>query len=155
MNDDIFLTKDGKTKLEKELAELKGPIRTELAAKLRSAIEMGDLSENADYKKAKEDQGFIEGKIQELEETLKRVKVIDENNISSEIVQIGSTVIIKEEGYPEEDIHIVGSKEADPGNGKLSYESPIGRALLNHKIGDLVRIETPAGHINFKIIEIK
>ena len=155
MVDDIFLTKEGKLKLEKELNELKGPIRAELAAKLRSAIEMGDLSENADYKKAKEDQGFIEGKIQELEETLKRVKIIDEKSISSDIVQIGSNVIIKEEGYPEEYIQIVGSKEADPNNGKLSYESPIGSALLKHKIGDIVRIDTPAGKINFRIVDIK
>ena len=155
MVDDIFLTKEGKLKLEKELNELKGPIRAELAAKLRSAIEMGDLSENADYKKAKEDQGFIEGKIQELEDTLKHVKIIDEKSISSDKVQIGSSVIIKEEGYPEENIHIVGSKEADPKNGKLSYESPIGSALLKHKVGDIVRIQTPTGKVNFKIIDIK
>jgi len=155
MHEDIFLTKEGIHKLKKELEELKGPARAELAARLRSAIEMGDLSENADYIKAKEDQGFTEGKIQELEETLKRVKVIEQRNNSSDEVQIGSIVVVKEEGYPKEIIHIVGSKEADPGSGKLSYESPIGSALLEHKVGDIVRVKTPEGGINFKIIEIK
>jgi len=155
MNDDIFLTEDGIQKIKEELEELKGPARAELAARLRSAIEMGDLSENADYIKAKEDQGFTEGKIQELEETLKRAKVIDLQNNSSDKVQIGSSVLVKEEGYEQELIHIVGSKEADPNLGKLSYESPIGSALLGHKISDIVRVKTPEGGINFKIIEIK
>ena len=155
MNDDIFLTEDGIRKIKEELEELKGPARAELAARLRSAIEMGDLSENADYIKAKEDQGFTEGKIQELEETLKRAKVIDLQNNSSDKVQIGSSVLVKEEGYEQELIHIVGSKEADPNLGKLSYESPIGSALLGHKISDIVRVKTTEGGINFKIIEIK
>jgi len=155
MHDDIFLTKEGIKNIKEELRELKGPIRAELAARLRAAIEMGDLSENADYIKAKEDQGFTEGKIQELEETLKRVKVIDHVNNSSDEVQIGSSVMVKEEGYPKEIIRIVGSKEADPSSGKLSYESPIGSALLEHKVGDIVRVKTPEGGINFKIIEIK
>ncbi len=155
MYDDIFLTEEGIHKLKVELEKLKGPARAELAVRLRAAIEMGDLSENADYIKAKEDQGFTEGKIQELEETLKRVIVIDQGNISSEEVQIGSIVKVKEEGYPMEIIYIVGSKEADPGSGKLSYESPIGRALLEHKVGDIVRVKTPEGGINFKILEIK
>jgi len=155
MDDDIYLTKEGIAKLKTELEELKGPMRQELAAKLKSAIEMGDLSENADYKKAKEDQGFIEGRIQELEQTLKRAKVIQKNNNSNELVQIGSTVVVKEEDFPEEEFQIVGSKETDPNSGKISYESPIGRALLNHKVGDIVRVKTPAGGINFKIISVK
>jgi len=155
MHDDIFLTKEGIQKIKEELEELKGSARAELAARLRAAIEMGDLSENADYIKAKEDQGFIEGKIQELEETLRRVKVIAQGNNSSDEVQIGSSVVIIEEGYQKEIIHIVGSKEADPDSGKLSYESPIGSALLEHKVGDIVRVKTPKGRINFKIIEIK
>ena len=155
MDDDIYLTQEGIAKLKAELEELKGPTRQELAAKLKSAIEMGDLSENADYKKAKEDQGFIEGRIQELEQTLKRAKVIQKNNNSNELVQIGSTVVVKEEDFPEEEFQIVGSKETDPNSGKISYESPIGRALLNHKVGDIVRVKTPAGGINFKIISVK
>jgi transcription elongation factor GreA len=155
MHDYILLTEEGIQRIEEELKELKGVVRAELAARLRSAIEMGDLSENADYIKAKEDQGFTEGKIQELEETLKRVKVIDQIESESDEVQIGSIVVIKEEGFPEEVVHIVGSKEADPESGKLSYESPIGSALLRHKVGDIVRVKTPGGKINFKIIEIK
>jgi len=155
MDDDIYLTQEGIAKLKTELKELKGPTRQELAAKLKSAIEMGDLSENADYKKAKEDQGFIEGRIQELEQTLKRAKVIQKNNNSNELVQIGSTVVVKEEDFPEEEFQIVGSKETDPNSGKISYESPIGRALINHKVGDIVRVKTPAGGINFKIISVK
>ena len=155
MQDDIFLTKEGIQKIKEELEELKGSARAELADRLRAAIEMGDLSENADYIKAKEDQGFIEGKIQELEETLKRVKMIAQGNNSSDEIQIGSSVVVIEEGYPEEIIHIVGSKEANPNSGKLSYESPIGSALLEHKVGDIVRVKTPEGVINFKIIEIK
>lgn len=155
MHDPIFLTEEGIQKIKEELKELKGSARAELAARLRSAIEMGDLSENADYIKAKEDQGFTEGRIQELEETLKRTKVINLPNNSSDKVQIGSSVVVKEEGYKQELIHIVGSKEADPEIGKLSYESPIGSALLGHKTSDIVRVKTPEGGINFKIIEIK
>jgi len=156
MHDYILLTEEGIQKIREELKELKGTVRTELAGRLLAAIEMGDLSENADYIKAKEDQGFIEGKIQELEETLKRARVIDQQKEStSDEVQIGSIVVIKEEGFPEEVVHIVGSKEADPESGKLSYESPIGSTLLGHKVGDIVRVKTPGGKINFKINEIK
>ena len=155
MHDDILLTEEGIQKIREELKELKGVVRAELAARLRAAIEMGDLSENADYIKAKEDQSFAEGKIQELEETLKRVKVIEQKDISSEEVQIGSIVVIREEGFPEEVIRIVGSKEADPDTGKISYESPIGSALLKHKVGDIVRVKTPGGKTNFMVIEIK
>jgi transcription elongation factor GreA len=155
MTDDILLTEEGIQRLKEELKELKGPVRLELASRLRSAIEMGDLSENADYIKAKEDQGFTEGRIQELEETLKHARMISQNNHLSDEVQIGSTVVIKEEGFPEEVIQIVGSKEANPNTGKISYESPIGSALLRHKVGDIVRVKTPAGKINFKIIEVK
>lgn len=155
MNDYIYLTQEGIDKLSSELEELKGPIRRELASKLKSAIEMGDLSENADYKKAKEDQGFIEGKIQELEETLRRAQAIEHSNNESGLIEIGSTVTIIEEGFSEEVIHIVGSKETDPNSGKLSYESPIGSALLKHKVGDIVRVTTPGGSINFKVIKIE
>jgi transcription elongation factor GreA len=155
MFDNIYLTQEGIDKLTAELENLKGPVRQELAAKLKAAIEMGDLSENADYKKAKEDQGFIEGRIQELEETLKRAQVIEQNTVASGMIQIGSTVIVKEEGYSEEEFQIVGSKETDPNSGKISYESPIGSALLNRRVGDIVRVKTPEGGINFKIIEIK
>lgn len=155
MTDEIFLTSHGIEKLKQELDWLKGPVREKLAKRLKSAIEMGDLSENAEYISAKEEQGFIEGRILELEETLKHAKVIENNGLKAEVVQIGSHVIVKEEGFSEETFYIVGSKETDPKNGRISYESPIGKSLLNHRIGDIVRVETPGGYTNFKIIEIK
>ncbi len=154
MANNIYLTPDGIVKVQEELDILIKVKRPELSKRLRAAIEMGDLSENADYISAKEDQGFIEGRIQELEHILKNAVAIEENQ-NREYVQIGSEVVVKEEEYPEETFNIVGSKEANPDGGKISYESPIGKALLKHKVGDIVRVETPAGSINFKIIQIK
>ncbi len=156
MNEDIFLTQEGIDKLRTELEELKGPVRKELAKRLRSAIQMGDLSENADYISAKEDQAFAEGRILELEETLKRAKVIEQIEKEPGTIQIGSEVVIREEGFEDDEVYaIVGSKETDPSNGKISYESPIGNALLDHRVGDIVRVKTPGGFINFKVIEIR
>ncbi len=155
MENDIYLTAQGIEKIKIELDELITKKRPELAQRLHSAIEMGDLSENADYIKAKEDQGFLEGRIQELEHILKNVITIEDND-NKEFIDIGAEVIVKEEGYSEEETFvIVGSKEADPGKGKISYESPIGSSLLKHKVGDIVRVKTPGGHINFKIVKIK
>ncbi|MDK2982237.1 MAG: transcription elongation factor GreA [Chloroflexota bacterium] len=154
MDNDIYLTPDGIEKVKVELETLIKEKRPEIAQRLRAAIEMGDLSENADYISAKEDQGFIEGRIQELEHILKNVVAIEETQ-SREFVEIGSEVVVKEEEYPEETFNIVGSKEANPGKGMISYESPIGKALLKHKVGDIVRVETPGGSINFKIMKIK
>jgi len=154
MNDDIFLTAEGIQKIRAELNHLKTTVRVELAQRLRAAIQMGDLSENADYISAKEEQGFIEGRIQELENVLKKAQVIEESKDAGTIISIGSKVIIKEEDYPEETFHIIGSKEADPQNGKISYESPIGKALLGHRVGDRVSVETPEGKIVFEILEI-
>jgi len=154
MNNNIYLTSEGIEKVRVELELLTNIKRPEIAKRLRAAIEMGDLSENADYISAKEDQAFLEGRIWELEYILKNVVAIEENN-NREYVEIGSEVVVKEEGYPEETFFILGSKEADPEEGKISYESPIGRALLKHKVGEIVRVETPAGYINFKIIKIK
>ena len=156
MAKDIYLTADGIEKIKVELDELINVKRPELSQRLRSAIEMGDLSENADYIKAKEDQGFLEGRIQELQHIMKNVVTIDENsNSNREYVEIGAEVIVKEEGYEEETFIIVGSKEAEPEKGKISYESPIGKSLLKHKVGEIVRVETPGGFINFKILNIK
>jgi transcription elongation factor GreA len=154
MANDIYLTPDGIEKVQAELDILINEKRPELSRRLRAAIEMGDLSENADYISAKEDQGFIEGRILELQHILKNVVAIEENE-NREYVQIGSEVVVKEEEYPEETFNIVGSKEANPDEGRISYESPIGKALLKHKVGDIVRVETPVGAINFKIIKIK
>src|SRR5512140_1125680 len=133
MPEPTYLTAEGAEKLKQELEELKGPRRTELSQRLRSAIQMGDLSENADYHKAKEDQGFLEGRIQELEYKLRNVVIIEANGGVNE-VGIGNRVTIQEGSEPEETYHVVGAQEADPRNGRISNESPIGRALMGHKV---------------------
>jgi transcription elongation factor GreA len=154
MTEPTYLTAAGEAKLQAELAELKGPKREELARRLRSAIQMGDLSENADYHKAKEDQGFLEGRIQEIEFILRNVVII-EKNASTKAVSIGSHVTIQEEGSPPEVYHVVGAQEADPRNGRISNESPIGRALMDHGVGEVVEAETPGGKLRFKILKIE
>jgi transcription elongation factor GreA len=154
MSEPTYLTAEGEAKLKAELEELKGPRRDELAQRLRSAIQMGDLSENADYHKAKEDQGFLEGRIQEIEYLLRNVITIDEH-ASRDTVGVGNHVTIQEESFPEETYHVVGAREADPRNGKISNESPIGRALMDHKVGDVVEADTPGGKIKFKILKIE
>ena len=154
MPEPTYLTAEGAEKLKQELAELKGPRRDELSARLRSAIQMGDLSENADYHKAKEDQGFLEGRIQEIEHMLRNVVIIEEH-ADREVVSIGNHVTIQEEGSPPETYHVVGAREADPRKGRISNESPIGRALMDHKVGDLVQVETPGGRIGFQILKIE
>ena len=153
MNQPTYLTPEGQTRLRAELAELTGPRRQELAQRLRAAIQMGDLSENADYHKAKEDQGFLEGRIQEIEAILRMAVIIEKKQ--SDVVTVGSHVTIQEGDSPPETYHVVGAKEADPRNGKISNESPIGKALIDHKVGDVVEAETPSGRIKFKIRKIE
>lgn len=154
MTEPAYLTPEGLNKIKEELKELTGPRRMELAARLRSAIQMGDLSENADYHKAKEDQAFLEGRILELE-YLVRNAVIIEKSKKQDRVDVGSHITIQEGNYPAETYHLVGPKEADPRNGKISHESPIGRALMDHKVGDEIEVETPAGKVKFKIMRIE
>jgi transcription elongation factor GreA len=153
MTEPTYLTAEGAARLRAELKELTGPRRAELATRLRAAIQMGDLSENADYIKAKEDQGFLEGRIQELEYLLGNAVIIEKSN-NKDVVSVGSHVTIQEEDFPEETYHLVGPTEADPSNGKISHESPIGKALIEHKVGDTVEAETPGGVITFKILKI-
>jgi transcription elongation factor GreA len=153
MTQQIYLTPEGEAKLKVELAELTGHKREELAQRLRSAIQMGDLSENADYHKAKEDQAFLEGRIQEIEAVLRTAIIVEKTN--SDTVTVGSSVTIQEGNYPPETYHVVGAKEADPRNGKISNESPIGKALMDHKVGDVVETETPDGKIALKILKIE
>lgn len=155
MTDTSYLTADGLEKLKKELVELKGKAREDLSMRLREAIQMGDLSENADYIQAKEEQGFLEGRIQELEQILSNVQIIEESGKTRDKVDIGATIIVQEAEFPEESYFLVGPKEADPINGRISYESPIGKALLGHKIGDMVKIETPGGTIQLRIKKIE
>ncbi len=148
-----YLTPEGEAKLKAELNELKGPRREELAQRLRAAIQMGDLSENADYHKAKEDQSFLEGRIQEIESILRNSAIIEKPAIKG-VVSIGSHVTIQEDGFDPETYHLVGPTEADPQNGRISHESPIGSALMDKKVGDTAEAETPGGKIKFKIIKI-
>lgn len=150
-----FITQAGKQKLEQELAELEGPRRQEISRRLKSAIEMGDLSENADYISAKEDQGFLEGRIQEIKAILKNSIVVDENNTNTHEVQIGNKVILQEDDYPVEVYELVGANEADPTSGKISYESPLGSALLGKHKGDIVTVNAPGGTLRFKIVKIE
>jgi transcription elongation factor GreA len=149
------LTPEGEKRLRAELKELTGPARKELAERLRSAIQMGDLSENADYIKAKEDQGFLEGRIQELTYILSHATIIEENGHHHDVVDVGATVTVQEEDYPPEVYYVVGTTEADPLNGKISNESPIGQAIIGRKKGDSVVVDTPAGKINYKILEVE
>ena len=155
MADEHYLTAEGFAELKEELERLKGPERISLAARLRDAIQMGDLSENADYHKAKEDQAFLEGRIQELEYILSRAVIIDTTSRPRDSVQVGATVTIQEDDYPPEVYQLVGAKEADPGNGRISNESPIGRELLGKREGDVVTAATPNGSIRFKILKIE
>ncbi len=148
-----YLTPEGEAKLRAELAELTGPKRDELAKRLRSAIQMGDLSENADYHKAKEDQAFLEGRIMEIESILRNATVVEKTH--SDEVTIGSCVTIREEDFDPETFHVVGAKGADPRNGKISNESPFGIALMGHKVGDVVEAETPGGRVKLKILKIE
>jgi transcription elongation factor GreA len=156
MSDVSYLTPEGLEKLQKELAHLKGTERDTISQRLRSAIQMGDLSENADYIKAKEDQGFLEGRIKELEYTLKNVTIIDKTNIDNSKVNIGSTITVQEGDFETETWFLVGPKEASPRAGKISYESPIGKALIGRSVGDIVNVILPNGNnISLKILKIE
>lgn len=155
MGDEQYLTFDGEKSLREELERLKGPERDELAKRLRSAIQMGDLSENADYHAAKEYQAFLEGKIQELEYVLKNAVIIEELEGNHGVVTVGRRVTIQEDGSPPETYHLVGAKEADPSNGRISNESPFGVALIGGQEGEEVVAQTPAGQIRLKILKIE
>lgn len=149
-----YLTPEGKEKLEAELGELKNKGRKDISERLKQAISMGDLSENADYHKAKEDQGFLEGRIQEIESVLYNAEVI-ETQAEYDEVTVGAQITIKEADYPPETYHLVGSNEASPREGKISHHSPIGKALIGHKVGDVVKAELPDGTtIELEILEI-
>ena len=141
-----YITPEGKQNLEAELRELKETGRKELAERLKQAISMGDLSENADYHKAKEDQGFLEGRIQEIEAVLYHSEVIKSQSKYHEVA-VGARITIKEDDYPPETYHLVGSQEANPSEGKISHQSPIGKAMLGHKVGDRVKAKLPNGEI--------
>jgi transcription elongation factor GreA len=152
--EEIFLTPEGADKLKQELEHLTSVKRVELAARLRDAIKQGDLSENADYIAAKEEQAFLEGKIMEIEQTLKRATVVRQTSPDG-TVSIGRRVTVIEAGGDPETFVLVGSKEANPREGKISHESPIGRALMGKRAGDRAEAETPGGTLVFEIIKIE
>lgn len=151
----IKLTLDGKRKYEAELNELKTVRRKEIAENLQSARAQGDLSENSEYDEAKNDQAKLEARIKELETILRNVEVIDESEINNEKVHIGSTVKVYDKNFDEEVIYqIVGSSETDPLNGKISDESPVGLALLDKSVGDIVKVEAAGGELELVVLEI-
>jgi len=150
----IYLTQEGKENLQRELEDLEGPRRLDIATRLKSAIEMGDLSENADYQKAKEDQGFLEGKIMEVSHTLSQAIVIKNSPVDNGMVTVGCNVTIQEEDFPPETFYLVGSHEADPPENKISNVSPIGKALMEKQVGDTVTVNTPGGTYEVKILDI-
>jgi transcription elongation factor GreA len=150
-----ILTPEGAKKIREELEQLKGPARTALAARLRAAIQQGDLSENADYTSAKEEQGFLEGRILELEALIKDAEIVDPSSTPRDVVSLGCRVTVLEEGSESEVFQIVGSTEADTRARKISLESPIGKALLGHRVGESVDVPTPSGKIAFKIKKIE
>ncbi len=150
-----YLTADGAAILKAELEELKGPQREALSRRLRDAIQMGDLSENADYHKAKEDQGFLEGRIQALEFALRNAVIVETTSTPKDVVAVGVRVTVQEDGSGPEVFHMVGAQEADPRAGKISHESPIGGALMDHRVGETVEAETPGGKIKLKILKIE
>ena len=149
-----FLTAEGAEKLRQELAYLKGEKRKDLSKRLRIAIQQGDLSENADYIATKEEQGFVEGRILELEQILKDAVIIDENS-RKDVVDIGAHVTIQEADYEPETYYLVGSNEANPREGRISHESPIGQALMGKKVNDEVVAKVPNGTIKLKILKIE
>ena len=149
------LTSEGLKKLEEELDELKSVKRREVAEKIKIALGYGDLSENSEYDEAKNEQGLIEARIAEIEALLKNVKILDSDNISTEHVQLGNTVKIKNLADDKViELSIVGSKEVDMMQGKISDESPIGKALMGHTKGETVEVEAPMGSFKLEIIDI-
>ncbi len=152
MSEIVYLTHEGAEELRRELNLLITVRRPELSKKLTEAVAQGDLKENADYHDTKEQQGFVEGRIQYLENTLRSATIVSKNDRTAGIVSVGSQVTIVEEGEDEEETYtIVGAAEANPAEGKISNASPIGAALLGAKKGDKVRAKTPGGEITLKI----
>ena len=151
-----ILTYEGLKKYEDELQDLKIHRRQEIAQKIKEAREQGDLSENAEYDAAKDEQRDIEARIEELEKILKNAEVVVEDEVDLDKINIGCIVKILDVEYSEElEYKIVGSTEANSLKGKISNESPVGKALIGHKVGDTVEVETPAGVFAYKILEIQ
>ena len=150
-----LLTDEGLKSYEQQLEYLKTVKRKEVAEKIKVALSFGDLSENSEYDEAKNDQAILEARITQIEEILQNAKIIDESELSNELIHIGSKVRLRDCEFDEEAVYqIIGSNEADPFEGKLSDESPVGSALLGHRVGDTVDVDTPDGTIKFIVLEI-
>jgi transcription elongation factor GreA len=154
MSEQEFLTREGYQKLEQDLNYLRTVRRQEVARRLHQALEEGDILENAELEDARNEQAFLEGRILTLESILRNAIIIEENG-PHEMVGLGSHVTIVEDDRPSETYHIVGSAEADPAQGLISNESPMGRALIGRKVGDIAQVNAPDGVLVFKIVEIR
>jgi transcription elongation factor GreA len=151
----VVLTDEGLRKLEDELEHLKTESRKEIADKIKTALSFGDLSENSEYDEAKNEQAMVEARIVQLETILKNVKIIDEDDIKTDVVSIGTKVKLLDIEFNEEmDFHIVGSTESDPNKNRISDESPVGIALMGHKIGETITTNSPGGAVTLKILKI-
>ncbi len=152
----VVMTKEGLKLLEDELEFLKSTRRREIAKRLKEAISYGDLSENSEYEEAKNEQAFVEGRIMELEEKVKKAKVIDEKTHSKQMVEIGTKVFIRntKKKSEEHEFTLVGSTESDVSNNRISNEAPLGLALMGRKAGDVVTINVPAGIIDYEILKL-
>lgn len=153
-NQVVYLTAEGLKKLEEDLEHLRTVRRQEVAQRLREAMEGGELIDNAEYEAAKNEQAFIEGRILELEHKLAQATLIEPGE-STDVVRIGSTVIVKQDNKKRETYTIVGAAEANPKEGLISNESPLGIALLDHQVGDEVEVDAPVGILRFRIVKIK
>jgi transcription elongation factor GreA len=153
---EVFLTSEGYEKLKQEIDHLRGDKRREVAERIRVAREFGDIAENAEYDDAKNEQAMLEHRIAQLEERLLSARVITKKEISKDAVSIGSRVRLRDmQANKTFEYHIVGSAEANPAENKLSNESPVGKAIMGHKKGDVVEVSAPRGALKFKIMEIK
>ncbi|MBQ6796930.1 MAG: transcription elongation factor GreA [Clostridia bacterium] len=151
----VLLTADGLRAFEEELEYLKSVKRKDIADKIKVALSFGDLSENSEYDEAKNEQAQVESRIAEIEAMLKNVKLIDESEITTEVVSVGTKVTVFDAEYDEEEVYqIVGSTEANPDKGLISDESPVGKALIGAAIGQTVEVETPGGTMHFKVLHI-
>ena len=155
MPKDVILTPDGLATLKAELEQLSTIRRREVAARIKEAREFGDISENAEYDDAKNEQAMLEARIAALEDKLRSATVIDASDLGTDMVRVGSMVHVKDQAGKSTKYTIVGSAEANPAEAKLSNESPVGKAIIGHKKGETVEVTTPRGSLKYKILEIK
>lgn len=152
---ELLVSQEGLKKLEKELEHLKTVKRREVAERIKTAREFGDISENSEYEDAKNEQAFIEGRIQTIEKMLRQARVVDQEGLDPEVVHIGSRVTVRDLGEQvDEEYQIVGSAEADPSKSRISIESPVGKALMGARAGQRVEVKAPIGTIRFEVVKI-